>query len=845
MGRKHLKILIVEDETAHAEAISRALSATDPNMKIRIAGSLQECRQEVAANLPDIVLIDMNLPDGRATELMNCPAVERSFPLLIMTAYGNEEMAVSAMKAGALDYIVKSPAAFAGMPKSVERALREWSLLQKQQRAEQSLRESETRFRRLLQEIPSVAFQGYGMDGTVRHWNLASERLYGYTAHEAIGRNLLDLIIPDKMRGDVKNAMRWMTETGQAIPAGELTLMRKDGSPVTVFSSHAIVQKPDGAAELFCLDIDVSERKRNEEQLEYLATHDELTGLANRALLKDRLEQSLHFAHRSGRLVAVMLLDLDRFKVINDSLGHAFGDRLLSAVAARLQLLVREADSVARLGGDEFVILLAEVAESDDVGLLAAKILRHLAEPHQIEDRDITMTASLGISIYPRDSDNSAALIRNADIAMYRAKQDGGGCFSFYAPEMNQRAIETMELESALRQALERNEFCLHYQPKVDLASGLISGCEALVRWRHPQRGIVAPNDFIPLAEETGLIVPLGSWVLREACRQARAWQEEGLPNLSVAVNISARQFRKGDLPQLVRETLQETVLDPRWLELEMTESMVMDDHAKAVAIMTELKRIGVRLSLDDFGTGYSSFASLSRFPIDHLKIDRSFVTDIVSDPDSATIATSIIAMAHRMRLRVIAEGVETEAQLGYLRKHGCDEIQGYFLSRPLPAEEFAALLRQGRFLTAGPSRETGELRTLLIVDDEPNILSTLQRVLVDEGYRILTANDAYQGLELLAKESIQVVLSDQRMPRMSGTEFLGRVKVLHPATIRIILSGHADLETVTRAINEGAVYKFLDKPFDVELLRGHIRDSFRNYDDRFRPPSGAGREDA
>src|SRR5450631_83075 len=353
MGEEHLNILIVDDDTAHAEAISRALQAADPGVKVRIAGTLQECRQEVAANLPDIMLIDMNLPDGRATELLNCPAVERSFPLLIMTAYGNEEMAVTAMKAGALDYIVKSPETFAGMPQIVERALREWGLLQKHQLAERSLRESESRFRSLLQEIPSVAFQGYSMDGTVQHWNLASEKLYGYTAQEAIGSNLLDLIIPAEMREEVKDAMRWMTETGQAIPASELTLMRRDGSPVTVFSSHAIVQKPGGQAELFCLDIDVSERKRNEVQLEYLATHDELTGMANRALLKDRLEQSLHYAHRSGRLVAVLLLDLDRFKVINDSLGHAFGDRLLCTVAERLQLIVREADTVARLGGDE------------------------------------------------------------------------------------------------------------------------------------------------------------------------------------------------------------------------------------------------------------------------------------------------------------------------------------------------------------------------------------------------------------------------------------------------------------------------------------------------------------
>ncbi|NVN91029.1 MAG: EAL domain-containing protein [Desulfuromonadales bacterium] len=836
MDEGHITILVVEDEKSHALAITRIFNAVVPNAKILLAGSLDEYRRIVEVVLPDVVVIDLNLPDGRATEILTSPAENGAFPVLIMTAHGNEEMAVTAMKAGALDYIVKSAEAFACLPQTVERALREWKLLQKNLLTEKSLQESETRFSRLLQDIPTVAVQGYGIDGTVHYWNLASEILYGYTAVEAIGRNLLDLIIPPDVREDVKNALQWMVETGQAIPASEMKLMRKDGTLVAVFSSHAVVQKPGAPLELFCLDIDITERKQNEEQLEFLATHDELTGLANRALLQDRLAQSLRYAHRSGRILAVLLIDLDRFKIINDSLGHDFGDKLLGSVAVRLQQVVREADTVARLGGDEFVVLLSEVADPDDVGVLATRILRNLAEPHRIDGREITVIASLGISLYPKDSDNGATLIRNADIAMYRAKREGGGSFSFFAPEMNQRAIETMELENALRQALERDEFCLYYQPKVDLASGRITGCEALARWQHPQRGVVSPNDFIPLAEETGLIVPLGTWVLQEACRQAKAWQDQGLPGVSAAVNLSARQFRKGDLPQLVQEILQKTGLDPCWLELEMTESMVMDDPDKAIAIMDKLKHIGARLSLDDFGTGYSSFSSLSRFPIDHLKIDRSFVTDIVTNPNSATIATSIIAMAHRMRLKVIAEGVETEAQLGYLRKHDCDEVQGFFFSRPLPADEFAAFLKKGIHFPVAEVNAYNEERTLMIVDDEPNIILALRRVLFDEGYRILSAGNAHEGLELLARENIQVVLSDQRMPGMTGAEFLGRVKVLHPATVRIVLSGYADLETVTRAVNEGAVYRFLDKSWDDDLLRGDIRDAFRNYEEIIRP---------
>ncbi len=839
-NEKTMKIRIVEDERAHAEAISRSFGAALPDARVSICATLAEYRAGLASDLPDIVLIDLNLPDGSALEALTCPAEEGAFPLLIMTAHGNEEMAVAAMKAGALDYIVKSAQAFACMPQTVERALREWNLLRKHRQAELSLCESESRFRRILQEIPSIAFKGYGVDGTVRYWNLASELFYGYSAGEAIGRSLLDLVIPEGMRAEEKRRMLRMAETGRADPPSEQCLLRRDGSRITVLSCHAVVRRPGEAPELYGLDIDISERKINEEQLEYLATHDELTGLANRALFHDRLEQSLHYAKRSGRIVAVLLLDLDRFKIINDSLGHSFGDRLLSAVAQRLERVVRDTDTVARLGGDEFVLLLAEVTEPDDVGLLASRILHELAVPHRIEGREIVMSASLGISLYPKDSDEGATLIRNADIAMYRAKQEGGGVFSFYAPEMNQRAMETMEIESALRQALERGEFTLYYQPKVDLASGRISGCEALIRWLHPRRGVVAPADFIPLAEETGLIVPIGTWVLKEACRQVRAWQAEGVPIANVAVNLSARQFRTGDLPGLVREVLGETGLDPHLLELEMTESMVMADHTQVVAVMEELTAIGVRLSLDDFGTGYSSFAHLSHFPINHLKIDRSFIRQIVTDPNSATIATSIIAMAHRMRLKAIAEGVETEAQLAYLRKQGCDEIQGYLLSRPLPASEYAALVRRYAGFSCLSAAEQGGGRTLLIVHDEPHTLDSLQRALGNDGYRILTASDAFEGLELLARENVQVVLSDQRMARISGSEFFDRVRVLHPDTVRVVIAGQAEQEKDSDSRNRDQPYSFLLESWSDELLRGQIQDSFRWYETNLRSPREA-----
>ncbi|PKN12344.1 MAG: two-component system response regulator [Deltaproteobacteria bacterium HGW-Deltaproteobacteria-4] len=700
MSNGRTTILIVEDEAAHAEAISRALWSKEDRVRILVVATLAEYRQTIVADPPDIVLMDINLPDGCAIDVLNASEAERAFPLLVMTAYGNEGLAVEAMKAGAFDYLVKSTEGFARMPQTVHSALREWKLRQDHQQIESALHESEERFRTLLQKVPTIACQGYAMDGTVHYWNHASERFYGYTAAEAIGRNILELIIPPAMRTEVKSAMETMVATGQGPPPSEMCLRHKEGREVEVYSSYVILQKPGRDPELFCLDVDITARKNYERQLEHLSTHDDLTGLANRALLFDRLAQSLHYAHRSRRLVAVLLVDLDRFKVINDSLGHDFGDQVLCAVAQRLLQNVREADTVARMGGDEFVVLLAEVADAEDVGLVARKILDNLSRPYQVGHREIIITASLGISLYPKDSDNGAMLIRNADIAMYRSKRDDRSNFCFYAAEMNKHIQETMELEGELRHALERKEFCLHYQPKIDLLNGRIIGSEALVRWHHPQRGMVSPADFIPLAEETGLIVPLGAWVMKEACQQARVWQEMGLPALGVAVNLSARQFRRGDLPQVVREILQETGLEPCLLELELTESMVMDDPAGAEETMRALKEMGVRLSLDDFGTGYSSLNYLRSFPVDSLKIDRSFINDVATDPSGASVVASIIDIAHNLGLTAVAEGVETLEQLKFLSGCDCNMFQGYLFSKPLPAGEFAALLRSGRQMT-------------------------------------------------------------------------------------------------------------------------------------------------
>jgi diguanylate cyclase (GGDEF)-like protein/PAS domain S-box-containing protein len=566
-------------------------------------------------------------------------------------------------------------------------------------------------------------------------------------------------------------------------------------------------------------------------QLSYLASHDELSGLPNRALLQDRMRQTMAQADRSGKMVAILFIDLDRFKNINDSLGHNIGDVVLKAAAERLTGCVREVDTIARLGGDEFVVMLTDIERMEDVTAVAHKTLEAVSQPFTVGMYELFLTASIGISIYPKDGNHEDVLLKNADAAMYRAKESGKNRFEFFTGVMNEVAMRRLHLETQLQQALARNEFILYYQPQADLKSGKIIGVEALVRWMHPTMGLIPPSEFIPITEETGLIVPIGEWILKAACQQAVAWRQAGLPKLRFAVNLSARQFAKLDLTTTIIRILEETGLDSELLELELTESIFMQGTEESIGTLKNLRSLGIRLAVDDFGTGYSSLSYLSRFPMTSVKIDQAFVSNITTDPAAAALVRSIISMSHEMRMSVIAEGVETEGQLAFLANHECDEVQGYYLSKPLPADECEILIRQFTGLSHLQAAEVApDDRTLLIVGDKAEFSLALKRVLQNEGYRILTAASGKEGLELLAVHHVGVIIAGQSVQK-KGVDFLRQVKKMYADAIRFILADHGNLESISNAINEGIVYKCLIEPWRDDQLLENMREAFQHFE--------------
>ncbi|MEW6165547.1 MAG: EAL domain-containing protein [Pseudomonadota bacterium] len=838
-------ILIVDDMPENLGVLSELLQ---PHYAVRAANSGARALQVAAgAPHPDLILLDIMMPDmdGYAVlERLKADAATRDIPVIFVTALNASEDEQRGFDLGAADYITK-PIRPAIVLARV-RAQLELKRARDRLRDENAFLEAEVA-RRIRQRELILMSAGEGIYGTdpaghISFVNPAATELLGYAREELLGREAHATFhrhAPDGASCAAADCpLNHCLNGGLHLRDMEGTFLRKDGTPLEVeYSCEPIVEagKTLGTVVTFR---DIGEKKRYLAELERKSNFDDLTGLPNRNLLNDRFAQGIERCREFSRELAVLLLNIDRFKSINDSLGHAAGDAVLGEAARRLAAVAPPGATLARLEGDEFVLAL-EIEHQDEAMRLARPLLKALAEPFTLDKRQFFLTASIGIALFPKDGDHGEALLQNAGAAMARAKVAGGNTSQFYAAEMNARALERLDLENGLRHAIDNGELVLHYQPQLSLKNGALIGIEALVRWQHPERGLIAPGEFIPLAEESGLIVPLGEWVLRTACAQNKAWQAAGLPPVTVAVNLSARQIAAQDLVELAGSILRESGLDPKYLELELTESMVMADAEAFIHATEKLKGLHITLSIDDFGTGFSSLSYLKRFSIDRLKIDQSFVHDLTQDPNSAAIALAIISLAHSLGLLVIAEGVETEAQLNFLHARNCDEMQGYHFSRPVPAPEIATMLREGRRL-ALPSDAPTPGRTILIVDDEASILSALRRLLRREGYAILAATSGTEGLELLAAHEVGVVISDARMPEMSGAEFLGRAREMHPDTVRIMLSGYTDLAAVTSAVNRGELFRFLAKPWDDAELLDTVRDAFRHYEIRSAHRSGA-----
>jgi diguanylate cyclase (GGDEF)-like protein/PAS domain S-box-containing protein len=705
-------ILLIQDDWGGAQSIREALiRSSDGAFKVEwvrlCADGLKRLSEEdepgqQPADAVAAVLVELFLPDSNGIETFDRLFLQvPHIPILVLSAAADEEVAKLAVQRGAQDYLLKGRLDSYLLPKTlrsmIERAANADALFQEQERAQITLNS-------IGEAVISIDVGGH-----VTYLNAAAENMTGWSLAEAAGVPLEEVfqIADATTRKTAQNPMKLAILENKTVGlTSNCVLIRRGGAETAIEDSAAPIHDRRGhvmgAVMVFR---DVSMTRALSLKMAHLAQHDSLTDLPNRILLNDRLTQALALAHRHAQRLALLFLDLDRFKSINDSLGHAIGDRLLKSVADRLLGCVRSSDTVSRQGGDEFVILLPEVTQPRDAAVTAEKILLALSTPHRIDRQDLYLAASIGIVTYPDDGTDAEALLKHADLAMYRAKDAGRNTYRFFESEMNGYTADRHSLESGLHRAIERREFVLHYQPIVSLDSGQLISVEALIRWRHPQRGLVSPAQFVPIAEESGFITAIGRWVLDEACRQSQAWRAAGLPPVRVAINISTVELRGSGFVEGIGSILDEHGLIPEDLELELTETFLMQDSSSTAAVLQSLSDLGVWIALDDFGTGYSSLSHLKRFPIDTLKIDQSFVRDLAMDADDASIVSAVIGMGKGLNIRVVAEGVETREQLAFLRKQGCPEGQGYYFSRPMGAGEFSQLLERNAGQSHLPDR--------------------------------------------------------------------------------------------------------------------------------------------
>ncbi len=691
-------VLLIEDNPGDARLLREMFSEQGLHeTELMHVTSMGLAETYLASHPVEIILLDLGLPDAHGLEAVRrARAAAPRAPLVVLTGLDDEPLSAQALQEGAQDYLVKGQIVMEGqletrglvraMRYAIERKSMDDALFAEKERAQVTL------------DCIADAVVSTDILGNITFLNVVAEKLTGWLWQEAAGKPL------GKVFRVMNAASREFTPVLTEIMVGRVPptylpsnsiLIRRDGIEVPIENSVAPIHNREGLTTGAVIVFrDVSAGRAMALQITHLAQHDFLTGLPNRMLLNDRIGQAIALARRHDRQIAILFLDIDGFKHINDSLGHPIGDRLLQSIAKRLVECVRVSDTVSRQGGDEFVVLLSDIEQTEGAAVTARRMLEAVAEVHSIDQQDLHVTTSIGVSVYPDDGEDAEALIKNADTAMYQAKENGRQSCQFFKPAMNIRAVERQFIEEGLRSALEREEFGLVYQPKIDLRTGAITGAEALIRWMHPVRGMISPAQFIPVAEESGLILPIGAWVLRTACEQARSWVDAGLPVGTMAVNVSAMEFRDETFLDRLRTTLSETRLDPRSLELELTESVLMKHAEFTASVLQAVRRRGVQIAVDDFGTGYSSLSYLLKFPIDALKIDQSFVRQIGTGRDDTAIVTAVIAMAKSLRLRVVAEGVETREELEFLRAHQCDEAQGFYFSRPMLPEQFEKLLK-------------------------------------------------------------------------------------------------------------------------------------------------------
>jgi len=693
-SRASQKILLIENNSAAAEKIRETLAAAGAgSFIVEWVRGLSESLESLSKGGIAAVLLALSLADSQGIETFDTVfAAAPNVPILVLAGNANEVLAKQAVGRGAQDYLLPEHLDSYTLPRALRNAI-------ERKAVEDALYVEKERAIVTLNSIGDAVLCT-DISGNITYLNLVAETMTGWQREAATGRPLAEVfkIIDGSTRKPALDPMEMAVEQNRTVGLTvNCVLIRRDGFESAIEDSAAPIH--DRAGQVIGAVIvfhDVSAARAMSFQMTYAAQHDVVTNLPNRVLLKDRISQAIALARRQSRSIAILFLDLDRFKNINDSLGHATGDKVLQSVSKRLLAGVRGSDTVSRQGGDEFVILLSEIAYPEAAATSARKVLISLNAPHSIEGKELHVNACIGISVYPEDGEDAETLIKNADTAMYHAKERGRNCFQFFKAEMNLKAVERQSIEAGLRCALEQKEFLLHYQPKVNLDTREITGIEALIRWQHPDRGLLLPAQFVPIAEDCGLILQIGRWVLREACRQARAWQDAGLPPVRIAVNVSPIEFRDSGFIEGVRTILSETGLEARYLELELTEGVLMADAKSTDSLLQELKTMGIHLAVDDFGTGYSSLSYLRQFPIDVLKIDQSFVHQITSNSTDSPIVTAIISMGKSLKHIVVAEGIETPEQRAYLQTQSCAEGQGYFFSRPLAAAQFGHLLQRG-----------------------------------------------------------------------------------------------------------------------------------------------------